>query len=101
MGRKPLDGNRALYFARFRWTAAPHQGAELRISRMSEHIAARLNKAPAGIRFTYPFHLDLTALLRGGESLIEVEHVERHTFVSKLGRVEIVPYHRTLIEELP
>lgn len=92
--RAPGAANSATYAARFDWQAGADAGAELRIRGMSQVISARLNGREMGTRFTYPFRFDLTAALQPGRNELELHHVERHTFESKLGDVRIVPYYR-------
>jgi len=60
---------------------------------MSQVIHVKLNGKELGMRFTYPYHFELGPALQAGENQLELEHVERYTFTSKLGTVRIVPYY--------
>jgi hypothetical protein len=91
--RMSLDGNAARYTTSFDWIPAPDRSAELRVERMTEVIRVRLNGADLGMKFAYPFRFDLAGHLRAGRNTLEIEHVERNTFESKLGDVSLVPYY--------
>jgi hypothetical protein len=65
----------------------------LEISGMTQVLRVKLNGQDLGTRFTYPFRFELGSALREGRNEIELEHVERHTFTSKLGRVRLIPYY--------
>ncbi len=91
--RTPLGGNAVRYRTSFDWQPAPGKAAELRIGNMTQLIRVRLNGEEVGMRFAHPFRFDLNGRLRDGKNTLEIEHVERHTFESKLGEVSVVPYY--------
>lgn len=92
--RTPGAANSASYAVRFEWEPAAGTGAELRIGDMTQHIAVCLNGSNLGARFAYPFRFEMSAALRAGSNLLEIQHTERNTFESKLGTVDVVPFHR-------
>ncbi|MFB3905051.1 MAG: glycosyl hydrolase [Acidobacteriota bacterium] len=91
--RIPLDGNAARYSTSFDWVPAPGKSAELRVDGMTQVVRVRLNGEDLGMKFSYPFRFDLSGRLRSGRNTLEIEHVERHTFESKLGEVTVVPFY--------
>jgi hypothetical protein len=60
---------------------------------MTQVIEARLNGKDLGLRFAYPFRFDLAGALRAGSNELELRHVERYSFKSRLGKIKIVPYY--------
>jgi hypothetical protein len=44
------------------------------------------------MRFAWPFRFDLGPHLAPSANQLEISHVERHTYESKLGEVSLVPY---------
>jgi len=91
--RTPIEPNGATYRAKFEWTPRTGVSAELVVTDMSQVIHVKLNGKELGMRFTYPYHFELGPALQAGENQLELEHVERYTFTSKLGTVRIVPYY--------
>ncbi len=91
--RTALGGNAARYRTSFEWEAGPGKAAELRIDDMTQVIRVRLNGEDVGMRFAHPFRFDLSGRLRSGQNTLELEHVERYTFESRLGEVRVVPYY--------
>lgn len=66
--------------------------AELHITDMTEIIHPKLNGHGLGMRFARPFRFDLRDHLLPSANQLEILHVERHTYESRLGEVKIVPY---------
>jgi hypothetical protein len=66
--------------------------AELHITGMNQVLHPKLNGHDLGMRFAWPFRFDLGTHLISSTNQIEIAHVERHTYESKLGEVKIVPY---------
>jgi hypothetical protein len=91
--RTATKPNGALYRAGFSWRVEASSAAMLEISGMTQVLRVKLNGQDLGTRFTYPFRFELGSALREGRNEIELEHVERHTFTSKLGRVRLIPYY--------
>ena len=90
--RTATEGNGAIYRTNFEWPSDAAATAALVIEGMTEVIHVKLNGKDLGLRFSYPFRFDLGAALRPGRNTLELEHIERYTFTSKLGTVRIVPY---------
>jgi hypothetical protein len=91
--RTPIEPNGATYQAKFDWTPQTGVSAELVVTDMSQVIHVRLNGKELGMRFTYPYRFELGPALQAGENELELKHIERYTFTSKLGTVRIVPYY--------
>ena len=91
--RSPFDLNGALYSCTFDWPAQAPLTAALVIEDMTQVIGVKLNGRDLGQRFTYPFRFELGSALRTGPNQLEVRHVERYTFTSRLGKVRVVPYY--------
>jgi hypothetical protein len=66
--------------------------AELHVDGMTQVIHPKLNGHDLGMRFAWPFRFDLGPHLSPSANQLEISHVERHTYESKLGEVSIVPY---------
>ena len=67
--------------------------ARLVVEGMSQVIEAKLNGKELGLRFAYPFSFELGDALRSGPNELELRHVERYTFTSRLGNIKVVPYY--------
>jgi hypothetical protein len=66
--------------------------AELHINGMTQVIHPKLNGHDLGMRFAWPFRFDLGPHLLPSANQLEISHVERYSYESKLGEVRIVPY---------
>ena len=91
--RTPVEGNGAVYKCRFDWPQDAAPSARLVVEDMTQMIWVKLNGKDVGSRFSYPFHFELGSALRPGPNELELRHVERHTFTSRLGKVTVVPYN--------
>lgn len=91
--RTPFKPNGAVYKARFRWPQAAPRSARLAIENMTQVIHATLNGKDLGMRFTYPFHFDLSSALQPGLNELELKHIERYSFTSKLGDITVNPFY--------
>ncbi len=91
--RMPLEGNGAIYRVRFDWPRGNAPSGVLLIEDMTQVIHAKLNGKDLGMRFTYPFRFDLGTALKPGPNELELKHIERHTFTSRLGKVKVQPYY--------
>ncbi len=91
--RTPIEPNGATYKIRFDWRQSQAASAVLATEGMTEVIHVKLNGRNLGMRFTYPFRFDLGAALRPGSNELELTHIERHTFTSKLGEIWLRPYY--------
>jgi hypothetical protein len=67
--------------------------ARLVVEGMTQVIEAKLNGRDLGLRFAYPFSFELGGALRAGPNELELRHVERYTFTSRLGNIKVVPYY--------
>jgi hypothetical protein len=88
-----VEPNGALYKCRFAWPGGQVTTAKLVIGDMSQVIEAKLNGKDLGLRFAYPFNFELAGALRPGSNELELRHVERYTFTSRLGNIKVVPYY--------
>lgn len=95
--RTPSEPNGAIYKCRFEWPASNVRSAHLEIEDMTQIIEARLNGQSLGTRFVHPFRFDVQAALRSGVNELELRHIERYTFTSRLGTVRLVPYYELRI----
>lgn len=66
--------------------------AELHVTRMTQVVHPKLNGHDLGMRFAWPFRFDLGPHLSPSANQLEISHVERHTYESKLGEVTVAPY---------
>jgi hypothetical protein len=96
--RNEADGNRAIYRTQFIWPRQQPPNALLVIEGMTQVLLAKLNGTPLGTRLAHPFRFDLSPALRTGSNALELEHVERHTFRSKLGTVRVLPYRLITVD---
>lgn len=91
--RTLIKPNGASYSMDFDWPGGRSQSATLVISNMMQVIHVTLNSIDCGMRFTYPFRFDLRAALRPGVNKLELTHIERHTFTSQIGEIQLQPYY--------
>jgi hypothetical protein len=91
--RTPLEPNGALYKCHFDWPKDLVPSARLVVEGMTQVIEAKLNGRDLGLRFAYPFSFELGGALRAGPNELELRHVERYTFTSRLGNIKVVPYY--------
>lgn len=91
--RTPVEPNGAAYRIRFDWTNTTARSAVLAIEDMTQVLHVKLNGRDLGMRFAYPFRFDLGDALKRGSNELEITHVERHTFTSKLGKIRLEPYY--------
>jgi hypothetical protein len=91
--RTPLEPNGALYKCRFDWPRDWVPSAKLVVEGMTQIVEAKLNGKELGLRFAYPFSFELGGALRAGANELELRHVERYTFTSRLGNIKVVPYY--------
>lgn len=91
--RTPLKANGAAYHIAFDWSGGPAQSAMLVIEGMTQVIHVKLNSADCGMRFAHPFQFDLSKALRAGGNALELTHIERPTFESRLGKITLLPYY--------
>jgi hypothetical protein len=89
----PADSGGVLYKCQFDWPHDAVLSAELVIEGMTQVLEARLNGKDLGLRFAYPFRFELGGALRPGSNELELRHVERYSFPSRLGNIKIVPYY--------
>jgi len=90
---RPAESGGVLYKCQFEWPQNSLRSAGLGIEGMTQVIEARLNGKDLGLRFAYPFRFDLAGALRAGSNELELRHVERYSFKSRLGKIKIVPYY--------
>jgi hypothetical protein len=95
--RNPSEPNGVIYRRKFDWTASESQSADLTIEDMTQVIEVKLNGTSLGSRFVHPFKFDMQPALRAGVNELELRHVERYTFTSRLGMVRVVPYYEYMI----
>jgi hypothetical protein len=88
-----VESGGVLYKCRFDWPRDTLLTAALVIDGMTQVIKARLNGKDLGLRFAYPFRFDLGGALQTGSNELELHHVERYLFQSRLGNIKIVPYY--------
>ena len=91
--RTPLEPNGALYKCHFDWPKDLVPSARLVVEGMTQVIEAKVNGKDLGLRFAYPFSFELGGALRAGPNELELRHVERYTFTSRLGNIKVVPYY--------
>jgi hypothetical protein len=89
----PIEPNGALYKCGFEWPHGEGIGAVLVIEGMSQVISAKLNHEDLGTRFVHPFRFELGSALRPGANELELRHVERYNFKSRLGNIRVAPYY--------
>jgi hypothetical protein len=89
--RTPGARGAAAYTATFK-SSGLGPSAELHINGMTQVIHPTLNGHDLGMRFAWPFRFDLGPYLVPSANLLEISHVERYSYESKLGAVRIVPY---------
>jgi hypothetical protein len=95
--RTPLEPNGALYKCRFDWPEDLLPSAKLVVEGMTQVVEAKLNGRDLGLRFAYPFSFELGGALQAGPNELELRHVERYTFTSRLGNIKVVPYYEFLV----
>ncbi|HUZ46345.1 MAG TPA: glycosyl hydrolase [Terriglobia bacterium] len=95
--RTEIEPNGALYKGGFDWPYDTPASAGLLLSNMTQVVSVKLNGKALGMRFTYPFRFDLGPGIQAGSNEIEIEHIERYTYVSKLGDVKLIPYFETRV----
>ena len=83
------DGNAAVYRAEFSVDA--DMKAELRVEEMTQVVSLKLDGRDRGTHFCSPFRFNLGVVPKGLHRL-ELRHVERHGFESRLGRVRLSGY---------
>jgi hypothetical protein len=91
--RTPSEPNGAIYKRQFEWLGSKDQSADVIIEDMTQVIEVKLNEKSLGHRFVRPFKFDVGPALRPGVNEIEVHHIERYSFTSRLGTVRIAPYY--------
>lgn len=91
--RSPIDPNGAVYSCAFDWPQQAPLSAVLIVEDMTQVIMVRLNGKDLGQRFTYPFRFELGSALQAGRNQLELRHVERYTFTSRLGKVRVASYY--------
>jgi hypothetical protein len=91
--RTALEPNGALYKCRFDWPKDWVPSAKLAVEGMTQVVEAKLNGRDLGLRFAYSFVFELGGALRAGANELELRHVERYTFPSRLGNIKVVPYY--------
>jgi len=95
--RTEVEPNGARYRGSFNWPYDSTASACLLLSNMTQVISVKLNGKIGGMRFTYPFRFDFGSSVQPGPNKIEIEHIERYTYVSKLGDVKLIPYFETRV----
>ena len=95
--RTPIPAKGASYAIKFDWPHAHADSAVLVIEDMTQAIEVRLNGKDLGTRFTYPFRFDLGSGLKAGSNDFHIQHIERYTYTSKLGRISLHPYYELRI----
>jgi len=89
--RAPGARGAATYTATFK-SRGLGPSAELHVNGMTQVIHPKLNGHDLGMRFAWPFRFDLGPHLLPSANQLEISHVERYSYESKLGEVRIVPY---------
>jgi len=80
--RTPLEPNGALYQCRFDWPKDFVPSASLVVEGMTQVIEAKLNGKDLGLRFAYPFSLELGDALLPGSNQLELQCRTLHPHVA-------------------